>query len=512
MDPIENLAAIDIGTSSVHLAIARPVEGGNPELLLREKLPVRLGSGASDMKTLDPEAVDRAIVALQSFRSLADAHNATIHAVATSAVREANDASAFLERASNEAGIDIAVIAGVEEARLIHLGALGAVPIANTAHLVIDIGGGSTEFIVGHGMEPKLLRSLKMGHVRTSNRFFPDGVVDLDAVGECRSWLRSFLARIAVDAKAAGFEQVVGCSGTFETVAAIARQHRTGDPSETTGEITRAAVDAVIAEILATPNPEDRRAIGGLDDHRADTIIAGALIVEALMDSLDFETFTVSPAALREGLLLDRLDEQHPNTDGLLHLSSIRASSVRFVAERYGENITHARQATDVALQLFDSTVDHHGYGRFERDVLEAASMLHNIGRFVGHGAHHRHSYYLIRNSEHLAGFHAHETRLIALVARYHRKSAPKPEHSEFAKLREGDQQLVRVLAGMLRIGIALDRTYRTAAGDVSVDVRANTIVLSVRGEGIELELYAANERKSLLENALKTPIVVTSA
>ena len=508
-----NLAAIDIGTSSVHLAIAQPVEGTRPQLLLREKLPVRLGSGRSDMKTLDPAAVDRALEALQAFRSLADAHDAEIHAVATSAVREAEDASDFLLRAKSEAGIDVAVIAGVEEARLIHLGALGAVPLADTRHLVIDIGGGSTEFIVGHDLEPQLLRSLKLGHVRTSNRFFPTGEVTDAAVQDARAWLRSFLARVAVESCDAGFEQVVGCSGTFETIANIIRERRNGEPadSDQSGAIMRAEVDDAVKMLLSTRTTEERIGIPGLDDHRADTIIAGALIVEALMDSLDFDCFVVSPHALREGLVLDRLNQRHPGKDGLLHLSTIRASSVRWVAERYGENIVHARQATDIALQLFDSTLVQHGLGDFERDVLEAAAMLHNIGRFVGHGAHHRHSEYLIRNSEHLAGFHKHETHLISLVARYHRKSEPKPTHDDFAELCDADQYIVRVLAGMLRIGIALDRTYRTAADDVFVDVRANTIVLSVRGNDLDLEIFAANQRKSLLEGALKTPIMVTA-
>ena len=503
-----NLAAIDIGTSSVHLAIARPVDGGRPELLLREKLPVRLGSGASDMKTLDPVAMDRALEALKSFRSLADAHDADIGAVATSAVREAEDASVFLERAKAEAGIDIAVIAGVEEARLIHLGVLGAVPLAQSKHLVIDIGGGSTEFIVAHGVEPQLLRSLKMGHVRTSNRFFPDGVVDEDAVIECRAFLRSFLARVAVEAADAGFDSVVGCSGTFETIAAVIQKMRS---DSTDNSFSQAEVAEAVSVILAASTTEERRAIPGVEDHRADTMAAAALIVEALMESLEFDSFTVSPDALREGLVLDRLDARNPAEDGLLHLTSIRASSVRAVAERYGEDIGHARQATDVALQLFDSTIGQHGLGDFERDVLEAGSMLHNIGRFVGHSAHHRHSYYLIRNTEHLAGFHEHERKLIALVARYHRKSAPKPSHSEFASLSQGDQKLVEVLSGMLRIGIALDRTYRTAASDLTVEVKANTIVLSVQGDDLELEIFAANQRKSLLEAALGMPIVVTA-
>ncbi len=504
-----NLAAIDIGTSSVHLAIARPVPGGRPELILREKLPVRLGSGASDMKTLDPAAVDRAVNALQSFRVLADAHDAVVEAVATSAVREAEDASDFLDRARDEAGIDIAIIAGVEEARLIHLGVLGAVPLAETKHLVIDIGGGSTEFIVGHGVEPQLLRSLKVGHVRTSNRFFPKGEVDEDAVGECRTFLRSFFARVAIDASAAGFDRVVGCSGTFETVSAVVRKRRAHGRSDQTGAVNRAEVDDAVQMVLAARTTEERRKISGVEQHRADTMIAACLIVEALMDSLDFDEFIVSPHALREGLVLDRLNDRNPRDDGLLHLTSIRASSVRAVAERYGENIAHARQATDIALQIFDSTTAQHTFGRFERDVLEAASMLHNIGRFVGHGGHHRHSQYLIRHTEHLAGFHEHETLLIALVARYHRKSAPKQSHREFAALTLRDQQLVRVLAGMLRIGIALDRTYRTAASDVLVEISANTVVVSVRGEDLDLEIFAANQTKSLLEEALATPVVV---
>ena len=505
-----NLAAIDIGTSSVHLAIARPVEGGRPERVLREKLPVRLGSGASDMKTLDPAAVDRALEALQSFRSLADAHDAVVEAVATSAVREAEDASDFLDRARAEADIDVAIIAGVEEARLIHLGVLGAVPLADTNHLVIDIGGGSTEFIVGHGVEPQLLRSLKVGHVRTSNRFFPDGIIDDESIAECRAFLRSFFARVAVDATNAGFDRVVGCSGTFETVAEVVRRRRDHGRSDKTGAITRAEVDAAVDLILAASTPSERAEIPGVDPHRADTMAAAALIVEALMDSLNFDEFTVSPDALREGLVLDRLNARSPANDGLLHLSSIRASSVRSVAERYGENIAHARQATDVALRLFDSTVEQHTFGQFERDILEAAAMLHNVGRFVGHGGHHRHSQYLIRNTEHLAGFHEHETNLIAIVARYHRKSAPKPSHREFAALTLRDQQLVRVLAGMLRIGIALDRTYRTAASDVSVGVTANTLVLSVKGDDLDLEVFAANQTKALLEHALGIPIVVT--
>jgi exopolyphosphatase/guanosine-5'-triphosphate,3'-diphosphate pyrophosphatase len=508
-----NLAAIDIGTSSVHLAIARPIDGGRPEILLREKLPVRLGSGVSDMKTLDPDAVDRTIEALSTFRALAQAHDAEIHAVATSAVREADDASAFLNRARDEAGIDVEVIAGVEEARLIHLGALGAVPIADTRHLVIDIGGGSTELIVGDGVEPTYLRSLKIGHVRLSNRFFPDGVATIERIDRCRRFIRSFIARDVVTIRAADVERVVGCSGTFETLATVARNSRPADDGEEHRDtIRRDEITTAAAMIKEARTPAERLAIRGVDKHRADTIVAGAILVETLMDELGFDEFVISPDALREGLVLDRIDRRDPSPNTLLHLNEIRSHSVHTVAERYGENIVHARQATDIALQIFDATHALHGLGKSARDLLEAAAMLHNIGRFVGHSAHHRHSYYLICNTEHLAGFNEYERIMIALIARYHRKSAPKPGHKEFASQTDGDQYIVSVLAGMLRIGIALDRTYRNAASELDIAVLHSRLDLVVFGDDLELEVFAANERKELLQDALGISVQITAA
>lgn len=503
MDQPRRLAAIDIGTSSVHLAIAEPTSGGRPTLVLREKLPVRLGSGATDMKTLDPAAVDRALEALTHFRALADAHNADVCAVATSAVRESEDPSDFLRRALEEASIEIEVIPGVEEARLIHLGVMGALPFADRRHLVIDIGGGSTEIILADGTTPLLTRSLKIGHVRLKNRFFPDGTVTDDAVTECRRFVRSFLARVASEIGEIPFDVAAGASGTFETVEALARDARPAGAVH--AGIRRSEVDAVVQRVLAARTPADRLVIPGIEPHRVDTIPAGVILVETLMESLGFAEFLISPDALREGLVLDRLHQRDPSPDTLLHLSAIRSSSVHAEAERYGENIVHARQATDIALQLFDATGEMHSLGEYERDVLEAASMLHNIGRFVGHGAHHHHSYYLIRNSEHLAGFNDHELELIALVARYHRKSEPKPTHTAFRELNGADQLIVMTLAGMLRLGIALDRTYRNVATDLQIGVNERIVSVEVLADAadIDVELFAANARKGLLERAL---------
>ena len=503
------IAAIDIGTSSVHLAIAKIIDGARPEIIAQEKLPVRLGSGAKDMKSLEPEAVDRTVEALRHFSAIAQAHGAELHAVATSAVREAEDPSEFLRRAKAEAGVDVHVIAGVEEARLIHLGALGAMPISNRKHLVIDIGGGSTELIVGEGLNPQLLRSLKMGHVRLTDRYFADGTADEESIANCRSSIRSFLSRDAQTIRSAGVEVAIGCSGTFETIAAMAR-HRATD-QERRSAIRRDEVATVVDHVIGARLQQPWEPIARVDAHRQDTILAGALLVEGLLNELDFDRFEVSPDALREGLLLDRIERRAPGGDALHHLSRIRANSVDTVATRYGENIVHCRQATDIALRIFDATVALHGLSEDERDVLEAGAMLHNIGRFVGHGAHHKHSYYLIRNTEHLAGFDEHERELIAQVARYHRKSVPKPTHNDYRSLSAADQRTVSILAGMLRIGIALDRTYRNVASDVAVVATPTLVDIRVFGDDIELELFAANERKGLLEDALVCDVQVGS-
>ena len=505
----QNLAAIDIGTSSVHLAIARPSLGGRPEVLAQHKVPVRLGSGAKDMKRLDPGAVDRTIAALKDFRGLADAHDAEVHAVATSAVREAEDNRYFLDRARVEANIEVEVIAGSEEARLIHLGVLGALPIADRRHLVIDIGGGSTELIVGQGQRPEILRSLKLGHVRLTDRFFADQV-DEDRVQACRTFIRSFLARAAVTVREAHIDVVAGASGTFETVAALAAAYNDGESK--TGATTQPVVSAIVSHISAVKVADRYAPIDGVDEHRQDTILAGALLVEALMHTLGFDQFLVSPDALREGLVLDRLNRRESSTDSLRHLDSIRGHSVDAVAERYGENVVHARQATDIALRIFDATAEIHRFGSPERDVLEAGAMLHNIGRFIGHGSHHKHSYYLVRHAEQLAGFNEHERELIAQVARYHRKSAPKPSHGPYAALSDRDRQAVSVLAGMLRIGIALDRTYRNVAADVAVECAPDGVTITVLGDDLELELFAANERKGLLEEALAKTITINGS
>jgi exopolyphosphatase/guanosine-5'-triphosphate,3'-diphosphate pyrophosphatase len=510
------LAAVDIGTNSVHLVVAR-VDEDRLDVLESEREMVRLGSSAGDMKRLAPDAIDRGIAALRRFAQVAAIHGAPVRAVATSAVREAENRDEFLERA-RAAGVEVDVISGFEEARLIHLGVLRAVPVFDRRVLVCDIGGGSTELVVGTGTDVLTSRSLKMGAIRLTQRHFPDGRASKRGVEACRRDVQALLAPVAPRLRRAGFEVFVGSSGTIETVVAMAaaraaaRDDRPPPRTLNATTVSRDDVDEVVRRLVKAPTAKERARIPGLDARRADIILGGSLILEQVMHVLDIGEVTFSSNALREGVLLDTWRRQHGGS--LHHLSDLRRRSVLQLAGRMDEDPAHSAQVADLALQLFDATVGLHGLGDDSREVLHAAALLANVGLFVSHAGHHRHSYYLIRNSELLLGFTDHEIELIALVARYHRKSHPKRKHPEFAALDPEDQRRVRVLAGLLRVAVGLDRNHGARVAEVAARTDGDRLVVEAvpaDGQDVSLELYAANARSALLSEALDRPVAVVA-
>jgi exopolyphosphatase / guanosine-5'-triphosphate,3'-diphosphate pyrophosphatase len=516
----ENLAAIDIGTNSVHGVVARmtPAEdGGGPrfEILEREKDMVRLGSSAGDMSELSPDAIDRAVAALDRFRQVAAVHDAPITAVATSAVREAENRDELIDRAWTEAGVHVDVISGVEEARLIHLGVLQAVPIYDKRVLLCDIGGGSTELLVGLRGQVQAARSLKLGAIRLTRRFFDGDLLHPSAVDACRRFVRSTIAPFAHEVRDLDLEVAVGSSGTISALAEMAAVRATGArPRSINNQVlTRDELDGIVAELIKAKSPAERANLPGLDAGRADIILAGAIILEQVLHVLDVDELVVSEYALREGVLLDAWRRRHGGS--LHHLSDLRRRSVLDLAQVMDEDPAHSAQVARLALDLFDATVDRHGLGDDAREILEAASLLCNVGMFLSHAQHHKHSYYVIRGTDRLSGFNDGEVEQIALVARYHRKSEPKAKHPEFAALDEADQHLVRCLAGLLRVAIGLDRNHAARVSDVWVDDDGDRLVVSAApapGEDISLELYAAGSRKDLLEAVLDVPVDVVEA
>lgn len=501
-------AAIDIGTNSIHLLVARSTPSQRFEVLAQEKEVVRLGHGTGDMTELADDAIERGIAALRRFRQVAEIWDADITAVATSAVREAENHDVFISRARDEADIEVGIISGVEEARLIHVGVLHALPVYDDRLLVIDIGGGSTELLVGHHADVIDARSLKLGAIRLTERFFADEPLDPKAVKACRRYVASFLQPAARELAAHRFDVAAGSSGTIETLAAMAVARRGGDPSRSLNNesITSAELAEVIESLVEAPTANERAKLPGMDAKRADIIVAGSIILEQVVAAMSIDEVRISSFALREGVLLDRM--RHHGDASLRHLSDLRRASVVHVADSLDPDREHSEHLTALALQLFDQTQDVHGLDGRHRELLEAAGLLHNVGLFINHSAHHKHSYYVIRNSEHLLGFTDHEIELIAVVARYHRKSEPKQKHPEFASLGDDDRRAVAVLAGLLRVAIGLDRTHSSMVREVRARVDPERHQLLVEAvvdpdSDASLELYSAAERSDLLADAL---------
>ncbi|HZX55632.1 MAG TPA: Ppx/GppA phosphatase family protein, partial [Ilumatobacteraceae bacterium] len=329
-----NLAALDLGTNSFHLVVARLLENGF-EVVTREKETVRLGHGGGDMKELSADAIDRGISSLRRMQRIAASHGAApVRAVATSAVREAQNAEVFLSRARREAKVNVEVISGLEEARLIHLGVLQAVPVFDQRMLLVDIGGGSTEVLVGERGETLAARSFKLGAVRLTDRFFAGGTTSARTVSECRSYVRSMLATFEREVHELGFEVAVVSSGTAETMARIIHAAHDDTALHTFNrfEFSVNEVQAVTEGLAKKKKAEDRRSTPGLDPARADIIVAGALVLEGVADTYGIKRFVFSEAALREGVLLDTIARFQGGA--LHHLRDVSRRSIKALAER----------------------------------------------------------------------------------------------------------------------------------------------------------------------------------
>lgn len=503
-DPVI-VAALDIGTNSFHMVVAKARETGF-EVITREKDTVRIGRGSGEMKVLESDAIERGVASLARMRAVADAHGAPITAVATSAVREALNRDEFIRRARKEAGIDVRVVSGVEEARLIHLGALHGLGEHEATMFLCDIGGGSTEIVVGNDDEELLARSFKIGAVRLTDRFFASQTLHPSAVPSCRSFVRAAFMNIQAEVAELGFEMAVASSGTAETIARMIHA-RSGEPEPKTFNRYRfhATDITTIVKLLAEHDTvEARQAAFGLERSRAEIILAGAIILEAIADVFGVSEFVFSDYALREGLLIDTLRQQGsgPAADAS---SDAAMRSVRVLADRCDDRPDHSAHVARIACELFDQLHQSLKVDSSSRRLLEAAALLANVGVVVSHSKHHLHSYYVIRNSE-LVGLTDREIELIAQIARYHRKGLPKEDHAEFAALDPDDQHLVRALAGLLRIAIGLDRTQdgrvkklETALTDDVLEITFKTS----KSQDAELNAYAATERRTLLSDVL---------
>ena len=503
-----NLAAIDLGTNSFHIIIVKVKEDGTFESLGKEKESVRLGSGTGNYEVITPDAIDRGIKCLKRFKGLADMYDAEIRAVATSALREAKNRDEFLSRASNELGLHIEIISGFEEARLIYFGILQGLPVFDKKILMVDIGGGSTELLVGQRGEIYFAQSFKMGAVRLTEKFLmgdPDRPSDIN---QCSLHVEGMLGPIKRDIERLKPEIIIGSSGTIQSIAGmiIADKGEQAPRSLNSFEFTDESLFKMRNILNGAETLKKRTKIPGLDVKRADIIVAGSIILEEIFKQFSIKKMVISDYALREGIIYDTIQKWEGKDDGVSHsLTNIRLKAIRSLFNTFPYEKDHVEKVSKLSLKIFDDLKDLHTFQGEEREYLEAASMLHEVGFGISHSSHHKHSYYIIRNSEHMVGFNFEEIEIIALIARYHRKSPPKLKHLEFNNIPLEDQVIVKKLAGILRIADGLDRSHQGIVDDLECEIQNDLVIFKVKtrsGVDPHIDVYSAQQKRDLFEEA----------
>ncbi len=500
------IAAIDIGTNSVHMIVVQVRHDQSFEIVDREKEMVRLGAGGLGGRALTEATMRSALQALAKFKRLADSHDVDeIVACATSAVRESDNGREFLAEIQQRTGILARVISGSEEARLIHRAAVYGVDVAGSAAVVIDIGGGSVELTLGRASRPRIAESLKLGVIRLTERFVGSDPISRRDEQRMVEHITSVLAPVVARIRSRGFDRVIGTSGTILSLGALAANMGRTDRSDELRNL-RIPIKHIrrLRKEMMTLDLASRIALPGLDPRRADLAVAGSILLSTILRLLDARELTLCDLALREGLALDYIDRNRAHIARVEQYPDVRRRSVVELADRCRVEEPHTKQVVRMALSLFDQTATLHRLGTREREWLEYAAMLHDIGVHISYPRHHRHSCYLILNGD-LRGFEPEEVEVMALVARYHRRGPPKRAHDEYGSLPAERRRTVRALSAILRVAEGLDRSHAQSVASVEVVADEDECLLRVTPQGdTELEVWAAQRHCAPLEAVLK--------
>lgn len=502
------IAAIDLGTNSFHLIIARVTIEGAIEVVDRAKEMVRLGDSAFRTGLIAPEAFERGTQAMRAFKALAERHGCeAIIAVATSAVRESQNGADFLRELSDATSLEINVIGGEEEARLIYYGIRGSLDFGGRRALLCDIGGGSVEVIVGDARNLYFATSLKLGVLRllgeriTSDPIAPDERAKL--VAHCHRTIE----KVAPAAREAAFDFLAMSSGTASAVADLIAAQK-GLPAGAGRPKKLLFSDILALESLVTSrSATERLRLPGLDPKRADSIVPGVILVRCVMEAFHVDEVTLCDAALREGMVADWVARNRGGIRLIEEFPDLRRRSVIGLCRRSGYHQAHAEHVARLALDVFRGTRALHGLSNADGELLEYACLLHDVGYQISPQRHHKHGSYLIASYD-MKGFSPEEQAMLAQIVRYHRKATPKESHAEFMALQPASRHKARVLAGILRIADGLDRSYTQRVRHVTCEVGDRAVTLRLDADGdASLEVWGARRKRDLFEEVFSRKV-----
>jgi exopolyphosphatase/guanosine-5'-triphosphate,3'-diphosphate pyrophosphatase len=509
------IAALDLGSNSFHLLVADAHPDGTFEPLVREKETLRLADVVAAQGRIGKTGTAQAVEVVSRFRALAESVGAEeIVADATSALREADDSAAVVDRIESETGVRVNVISGTEEARLIFAAVRASVVIDPGPALAVDVGGGSIELMIGDQPGLSWSRSVKLGAARLTAELVRG---DPPTGGDQRRLSRritSVLAPIASEVAGLGLEprMLIGSSGTLLALLRMAVVRRTGSLPQSVNQLSARRKDllAVHEQVMGLTAAE-RQKLPGVDARRADLLPAGSTFLTTVMELFGLDELTGSEWALREGMVLDAIGH-HSRADWTGDPRALRRESVLNLCRRCNYNEGHARQVARLALDLFDATAEVHGLGQHEREMLDLGALLHDVGEHVSVEGHDKHSAYLIQHGR-LRGFAPEEVAILTSLGRFHRRGNPKMSFEPFATLAPARRERVLKLIALLRVADGLDRSHNGAVDAIDVKVEPKRVRLVVRAEGdIDLELWGLRRKREMFERVFELPLDLTAA
>ncbi len=454
---------IDIGTNAVRLLVVRMNPNFSYTIVSQEKEVIRLGEQEFKDQLLKPDAMERAIFVCGKFLDLAETYGATeMIAVGTSAIREAKNQTEFLKKLFDETGLKVNVISGEEEARLICLGVSSGIDIGEEKVVFMDLGGGSTEICIGNQFDCFYVSSLKLGAIRLTTHFIGEGwtrPVDFNKYLQIKNYAANKMRAAKAKVQEYGVRLAWGSSGTIINLAEIANKLFKKNGNGNVGLTLSRKNLKKLAPILCSLSLEERKKLPAINPDRADILIAGAAIMDALMEELGLGEIKISHRELRDGLLVDYLS----NFEGFRELQKtpMRNRSVLHLGRSCNFDEKHSEAVAALALQLFDSAkqIGLHHLGENERELLKYSSTLHDVGDFLSFNNHHLHSHYIICNAE-LLGFDPQEIQIMANIARFHRKKLPSKKAMKATGMEEKIKECVAILSTFLRFAEKLDRSH----------------------------------------------------
>jgi exopolyphosphatase / guanosine-5'-triphosphate,3'-diphosphate pyrophosphatase len=484
-------AAVDIGSNSVRLKIAR-LQRGRLHPLHEDREVTRLGEGVFRSGFLTPESMAETVKVLRRFhRATQQVVTDNVRVVATSALRDARNSQAFLEWVRSATGWRVEIISGVEEARLIHLGLVSGPSVDRSPTLMIDLGGGSCELTVSQRGHIRDTVSLSLGAVRLTDEFLRHDPVRKGELKRLRGFINRELSRTAGRIGAARIKNVIATSGTAAALAAVATHLRRGSNRQRL-LVLRSEMNRIAKRLARLPVAE-RRNIEGIGPRRAEIIVAGAMVYHELLDRFHLKGFRYSPLGLRDGILAQMAADYDRTTRSGRQIESERWESILKAVDHYHIDRKHALDVRDSAMLLFSALRSVHRLPPEYREWLSAAAMLYEVGDYVNRNGHHRHTHYILSNSE-ILGYTPQQRRLIAAIARYLGKSRPTAEDGPMKVVDAADRGDLQKAILLLRLARALNLGRSRAVQKVRIGLRSAEVKLTLvprRRMGVDLELWA---------------------